>query len=374
MFHVKHSLSLFFNYIFMSFSIGIVGLPNVGKSTLFKVLTKKQVAAENYPFCTIDPNVGVVEVPDERLQALAEVSKSQKVVPTSIEFVDIAGLVRGAHQGEGLGNKFLTNIKETDAIVQVVRAFSDDNVIHVSGKVDPNDDIEVINLELTLADLSLATKVLEGAIRSLKGNREKIAEQRKEVLERVVKCLEDGKLLNSVDWTDDDRKLLKEYSFLTMKPFLYVYNVGENQLSVKPELKGIPDEQVIVLSAQVEAELVGLNAEESKEFLAELGIKESGLDQLIKKSYKLLNLITYFTSGEKETKAWTVINGSSAPQAAGKIHTDFEKGFIRAEVISWKDFVDCGGEVKAKEKGLIRLEGKEYIVQDGDTMHFRFSV
>lgn len=358
----------------MSFSIGIVGLPNVGKSTLFKVLTKKQVAAENYPFCTIDPNVGVVEVPDERLQALAEVSKSQKVVPTSIEFVDIAGLVRGAHQGEGLGNKFLTNIKETDAIVQVVRAFSDDNVIHVSGKVDPNDDIEVINLELTLADLSLANKVLEGAIRSLKGNREKIAEQRKEVLERVVNCLEDGKLLNSVDWTDDDRKLLKEYSFLTMKPFLYVYNVGEGQLSVKPELKGIPDEQVIVLSAQVEAELVGLNAEESKEFLAELGIKESGLDQLIKKSYKLLNLITYFTSGEKETKAWTVINGSSAPQAAGKIHTDFEKGFIRAEVISWKDFVDCGGEVKAKEKGLIRLEGKEYIVQDGDTMHFRFSV
>lgn len=358
----------------MSFSIGIVGLPNVGKSTLFKVLTKKQVSAENYPFCTIDPNVGVVEVPDERLQALAEVSKSEKIVPTAIEFVDIAGLVRGAHQGEGLGNKFLTNIKETDAIVQVVRAFKDGNVIHVSGKIDPNDDVETINLELILADLALATKVLDGAIKSLKGNREKINEQKKDILERVVKLLEEGKLLNSVEWSDEERKLLKEYSFLTMKPFLYVYNVDESQLNDKPSLNGIPEEQIIVLSAQVEAELVGLNQEETKEFLSELGIKESGLDQLIKKSYKLLNLITYFTSGEKETKAWTVMAGSSAPQAAGKIHTDFEKGFIRAEVISWKDFVDCGGEVKAKEKGLVRLEGKEYIVQDGDTMHFRFSV
>lgn len=358
----------------MSFSIGIVGLPNVGKSTLFKVLTKKQVSAENYPFCTIDPNVGVVEVPDERLQALAEVSKSEKVVPTTIEFVDIAGLVRGAHQGEGLGNKFLTNIKETDAIVQVVRAFKDGNVIHVSGKIDPNDDVETINLELVLADLALATKVLDGAIKSLKGNREKVNEQKKELLERVVKVLEDGKLLNSVNWSDDERKLLKEYSFLTMKPFLYVYNVDEGQLNDRPSLNGIPDDQIIVLSAQVEAELVGLNSEEAKEFLSELGIRESGLDQLIKKSYKLLSLITYFTSGEKETKAWTVMSGSTAPQAAGKIHTDFEKGFIRAEVINWKDFVDCGGEVKAKEKGLIRLEGKEYIVQDGDTMHFRFSV
>jgi len=358
----------------MSFSVGIVGLPNVGKSTLFKVLTKKQVQAENYPFCTIDPNVGVVEVPDKRLVELAKIAKSKKIVPTAIEFVDIAGLVKGAHKGEGLGNKFLSNIRETDAIIQVVRGFHDSNVIHVNGEVNPNDDIEIINLELILADMALASKILQNLAKALRGNKTKIDEQRKSVLDRALKHLEDGNLLNTLELSDDERLLIKEYNFLSQKPFLYAYNVDETLLNTKAELNGIPENNIITLSAQLESELLGMEEEEEKEFLADLGIKESGLDQLIRKSYNLLNLITYFTAGEMETKAWTVVKGSTAPQSAGKIHTDFEKGFIRAEVINWKDYVDCGGEVLAKEKGLIRLEGKEYITQDGDVMHFRFSV
>lgn len=357
----------------MSFSVGIVGLPNVGKSTLFQVLTKKQVQAENYPFCTIDPNVGVVEVPDERMQELARVAKSKKIVPTAIEFVDIAGLVEGAHKGEGLGNKFLSNIRETDAIVQVVRGFSDGNVIHVSGQVNPNEDIEIINMELTLADTALAEKLLDNVNKALKGKKEKIYEQRQVVLEKVLLHLKENKLINTLELSTEEKFLIKEYHFLTQKPFLYAYNVDESMLNEDFNLDGIEDSQIIKLSAQLEAELVTMTEEESAEFLADLGIKESGLDQLIKKSYKLLNLITFFTAGEMETKAWTVVAGATAPQSAGKIHTDFEKGFIRAEVINWKDFVDCGGEVVAKEKGLIRLEGKEYITKDGDVMHFRFS-
>lgn len=358
----------------MSFSVGIVGLPNVGKSTLFRVLTKKEVQAENYPFCTIDPNVGIVEVPDKRLAELSKTANSKKIIPTAIEFVDIAGLVKGAHKGEGLGNKFLSNIRETDAIIQVVRGFKDTNVIHVNGKVDPNDDIEVINLELILADMALASKILHSLEKVLRGNKTKVDEQRKATLDRVLAHLEDGKLLNTLELTEEEKFLIKEYNFLSQKPFLYAYNVDESLLDTKADLNGISEDNIITLSAQIEGELVGMDKEEEKEFLSDLGIKESGLDQLIRKSYDLLNLITYFTAGEMETRAWTVVKGSTAPQSAGKIHTDFEKGFIRAEVINWKDYVDCGGEVVAKEKGLIRLEGKEYITQDGDVMHFRFSV
>ena len=358
----------------MSFSVGIVGLPNVGKSTLFRVLTKKEVQAENYPFCTIDSNVGIVEVPDKRLAELSKTANSKKIIPTAIEFVDIAGLVKGAHKGEGLGNKFLTNIRETDAIIQVVRGFKDTNVIHVNGEVNPNDDIEVINLELILADMALASKILHSLEKVLRGNKTKVDEQRKAALDRVLAHLEDGKLLNTLELTEEEKFLIKEYNFLSQKPFLYAYNVDESLLDIKADLNGISEDNIITLSAQLESELVGMDKEEEKEFLSDLGIKESGLDQLIRKSYDLLNLITYFTAGEMETRAWTVVKGSTAPQSAGKIHTDFEKGFIRAEVIGWKDYVDCGGEIVAKEKGLIRLEGKEYITQDGDVMHFRFSV
>ncbi len=348
----------------MSFSIGIVGLPNVGKSTLFKALTKKQVDASNYPFCTIDPNVGVVAVPDERLDELSRVSNSKKIVPTTIEFVDIAGIVKGAHDGAGLGNKFLANIRETDAIVQVLRDFSDKNVIHVEGKVDAESDKETINLELIFADLQTLEKRMVANDKAARGN-DKDALILKPILEKLKAGLEQGKLAREL-LDEEELPLVKDLSLLTLKPMLYVINVDEND-ATKDFGK------YIAISAKIEAELGELPTEEAKVYLQDLGLESSGLDKLIKKSYELLGLITFFTSGEMESKAWTIKNGFKAPQAAGVIHTDFEKGFIRAEVINWKELVMAGGESTAKEKGLVRLEGKDYIMQDGDTCHFLFN-
>ena len=345
----------------MSFSIGIVGLPNVGKSTLFKALTKKQVDAANYPFCTIDPNVGTVAVPDERIDALAKVSESAKVLPTTIEFVDIAGLVKGASKGEGLGNKFLANIREVDAIVQVVRNFSDSNVIHVHNKVDPDSDKQTINLELILADLDTATKRRDKLTKMARGQ-DKEAIKALAVIEKIYAALENEQLASSVMLDDDEQLAISDLHLLTRKPMLYVHNVDEDQVQ--------PDSDFITISAKIEAELSELSPEDAKAFLADLGVTESGLDKLIKAAYKLLNLITYFTSGPTETRAWTIQQGTLAPQAAGVIHTDFEKGFIRAEVINWQKLVEAGGEAAAKEKGIMRTEGKNYEVQDGDVMHF----
>ena len=348
----------------MSFSVGIVGLPNVGKSTLFKALTKKQVDTSNYPFCTIDPNVGVVAVPDVRLDALAKVSHSAKIVPTTIEFVDIAGLVKDAHKGEGLGNKFLANIREVDAIVQVVRNFSDPNVVHVAGKIDPFSDRETINLELIFADLQTVEKRLAGLERDVKAGK-KEAKELAELLTRVKKALDNSQMASEVLGKEENIKLVKELSLLTAKPMIYVLNVDEDKI--------FQESDFIAISAKVESELAELTDEEAKNYLKELKLDSSGLDKLIKKSYEILNLITYFTSGEMETKAWTIKKGTKAPAAAGVIHTDFEKGFIKAEVIKWQDLVNVGTEAVAKEKGLLRIEGKEYVVNDGDVMHFRFN-
>lgn len=348
----------------MSFSIGIVGLPNVGKSTLFKALTKKQVDAANYPFCTIDPNVGVVPVPDERLEKLAVVSQSAKIVPTTIEFIDIAGIVKGAHKGEGLGNKFLANIREVDAIVQVVRQFSDANVIHVAGAVNPESDRETIDLELIFADLQTVEKRLQTLSKDVRaGNKEALEVQL--ILEKIKAGLEQGQMATNIITDAEERLLIKDLCLLTMKPMIYVLNVDED--------KTYQETDFLTISAKIEAELAELPNEESKMYLAELKLESSGLDRLIVKAYQALNLITYFTSGEMETKAWTIKAGTKAPSAAGVIHTDFEQGFIRAEIVSWSDLVESGGEAKAKEKGLVRLEGKEYIMQDGDVAHFRFS-
>lgn len=349
----------------MSLSVGIVGLPNVGKSTLFKALTKKQVDVANYPFCTIDPNVGVVAVPDERLEKLAKVSHSAKIVPTAIEFVDIAGLVAGAHKGEGLGNKFLANIRNTDAIVQVLRHFSDNDVTHVHGKVDPESDKETINLELIFADLSTVENRFHKNEKLARGNN-KEAKILQPIYEKLKKGLEDGQLAIDIVTDEEERLLIRDLNLLTMKPMLYVLNVDEDNI--------FQETDYIPISAKIEADLSELSQEESNEYLKELKLESSGLDKLIKKSYEALDLITFFTSGEMESKAWTIKRGAKAPQAAGVIHTDFEKGFIRAEVINWHDFVENGGEVKAKEKGLIRLEGKDYVVADGDVCHFRFNV
>lgn len=366
----------------MSFSIGIVGLPNVGKSTLFKALTKKQVDCANYPFCTIDPNVGVVKVPDERLDALAKISNSAQIIPTAIEFFDIAGLVKGAHTGEGLGNKFLSHIKEVKAIVQVVRGFDSKDIIHVAGKVEPKSDIETINLELIFADLDTVNKRLENLARQTKSKAEKIVLQTLAAVEKIKKALDVGKPARQADLTDDELPLLQDLNLLTAKPMLYVLNVDEKEITANPypidqdyaRLGLDRSEKLIKICAQVEAELGELPEDEAKTYLKELGLKESGLDQLIKASYELLGLITFLTTGEKETRAWTVKEGSKAPVAAGVIHSDFEKAFIRAEVINWKDFLEADGEVKAREKGLIRIEGKDYIVQDGDVVHFRVGV
>jgi len=358
----------------MSFSIGIVGLPNVGKSTLFKALTKKQVDASNYPFCTIDPNVGVVAVPDDRLEQLSKVSNSAKIVPTAIEFVDIAGIVKGAHQGEGLGNKFLANIREVDAIVQVLRDFSDTNVTHVAGKIDAQSDRQTINMELIFADLETLEKRIVSNQKDVRAGK-KEAKELEPVLEKLKTGLETEKLASQVITDPEGLVLIKSLNLLTAKPMIYVLNVDEDKIfsaSDRPSRDG-QETDYIPISAKIEAELADLPADEAKAYLQELKLESSGLDKLIKKSYEILGLITFFTSGEMESKAWTVKAGSKAPQAAGVIHTDFEKGFIRAEIINWQDLVDAGGETKAKEKGLVRLEGKDYVVQDGDVVHFRFS-
>jgi len=359
--------------------IGIVGLPNVGKSTLFNALTKsKSAQAANYPFCTIDPNVGVVEVPDARMKALAEVVKPERILPAVVEFVDIAGLVKGASEGEGLGNKFLAHIRECDAIGQVVRIFKDDNVIHVHGNVEPRRDVEIIETELIMADLQTIEKRL-GKAKSDSKSGDKKKQAYADLLEKIEKLLQEGKKAIDLDLTDEEKLEIQDLHLLTAKPFLYILNVSESEVAtvdtnkVKNELGLSEKQQVIPISAKVEEELIGFSEEEAQDFLKELGLKESGLNALIKAAYDTLGLMTYFTAGVKEVRAWTIHKGDTAPRAAGVIHTDFEKGFIRAEVIFWDDFVKFGGEAGAREKGLLRLEGKEYVVKDGDVMHFRFS-
>jgi GTP-binding protein YchF len=363
----------------MSLQCGIVGLPNVGKSTLFNALTKAGIAAENYPFCTIEPNVGVVEVPDPRLGKLAAIDKPLKVIPAIVEFVDIAGLVAGASKGEGLGNQFLANIRETNAIANVVRCFEDGNVIHVNNKVDPVSDIEVIHTELALADMQSIEKAKHRYGKTLRAG-DKEAMKMVPLLERVEKALDGLHPVRAMGLTADELALLQPLQLLTSKPALYIANVGEHGFENNPLLERVKQyaqkegAPVVAISAKLESEIAGLDDAEKKMFLDDMGMSEPGLDRLIHATYDLLGLQTYFTAGEKEVRAWTVRKGATAPQAAGVIHTDFEKGFIRAEVIAYDDYVRLGGEVKSKEAGKMRLEGKEYIVQDGDVMHFRFNV
>lgn len=356
----------------MSFSVGIVGLPNVGKSTLFKALTKKQALIANYPFATIDPNVGIVEVPDERLKKLAEVSHSEKIIPATIEFVDIAGLVKGASAGEGLGNKFLSHIREVAAIAQVVRNFSDPNIIHVHNRVDPKNDAEIINLELALADLATVSKRLEDLQKKAKAGPDKDLEKTTDLAQRIKMALESGVPARELDLTSEEEALVKDLHLLTIKPMLYVINEDE-QAGQEVILSG-KNVRAVKISAKLEAELADLPEAEAKEYLKSLGMEQTGLERLIAESYQLLNLITFFTSGPKETRAWTVKAGSKAPEAAGVIHSDFEKGFIRAEVCAWDDFVKYGGEAGVKEKGLYRIEGKDYTIKDGDVCYFRVAV
>jgi ribosome-binding ATPase len=359
----------------MALQIGIVGLPNVGKSTLFRAITKKQVEAANYPFTTIDPNVGVVEVPDDRLAQLAALEHSKKVIPAVIEFVDIAGLVRGAHKGEGLGNQFLHNIQEVDAIVHVVRVFEDGDIQHVDQHIDPMRDIDTINTELILRDLQVLEKILDRARKDSKSG-DKYLTQKVVILEKLFQVLNEQQFVSTVfgELSEDDRELIKDVPFITSKPVLYAFNVAEDQVAnptLPDALQALPH---VTVSAKIESELAELDAEDAKIYMQDLGITESGLSRLIKEGYALLNLITYFTAGEKESKAWTIVNGTTAPGAAGVIHSDFERGFISADVIHWKDLIDSGSWPVAKEKGLVRGEGKEYVVQDGDVMIFKFSV
>lgn len=366
----------------MGLKAGIVGLPNVGKSTLFNAITQAGAESANYPFCTIDPNVGVVEVPDERLDRLTELVKPQRKVPTAFEFVDIAGLVAGASKGEGLGNKFLAHIREVDAIVHVVRCFQDENITHVAGKVDPLSDIETINLELILADLETVERRLERSRKNMKSGDRKFAEET-QVLERLRDALYNDQPARSVELSDEEKLLVRDLHLITSKPVLYAANVSESEagnadanpfVAAVREYAAREGAEVVPISAKVEAEIAELEGEDRALFLEELGIRESGLDRLIKAAYKLLGLQTYFTAGEQEVRAWTIRQGTKAPQAAGVIHSDFERGFIRAEVVSYDDLVAAGSMAAVRERGQLRLEGKDYVVQDGDIMHFRFNV